>query len=1034
MSDWLFPLPIFPEGALASSVITTVWIGVFVAVFFNLRLGWVLSGLVVPGYLVPILIVQPWSFVVILVQASLAYLIARIFSEWLSGPGTWSALFGRDRFVVILIASVIVRLGFDGWILPPLALELDARFGIAVDWQTNLHSFGLVVMALLANQLWKPGYLRGMGHALAMIGITYIIVRYGLMELTNFRISGIYYLYEDFASSILATPKAYIILIVTVLIASQMNLRYGWDFAGVLIPALIALQWYQPLKVLMSFVEAFAILGIALAVLRLPIFANASIEGGRKLLLFFNISFALRFILGHIFYWGGIEAITTDYFGFGYLLATLVAIKMHEKGSALRIASATLQVSVAGALLGSAIGFALTGWLTPQSPEGIAATDRPDEGPRLVASAAQVAAGASLQAYAHWRPAPFEAASPAGMGSLREAARLLLSEQPTPQDIEEASAHLSDAGFDMSRTEEGLLAVTQRSRSRLGGRFLIDPEARTNLLISVPHPTAAPGLPQAALTLMRETGARAIAFGGSGNILPETRSPDLRLMDGTYFQAFHEGSWGGIVSLTADFSGIQAPLLRVPAQVPAGLDLRGVEAMIGSFDTAFGRAAQRSLQETAALDGYAKVALAPNQVFRLAQGADFGREASGRIQANLLAPAAGDERDRAAYSIAEMLYLDREILTPMVRDVPPAWADPERHGHAREVLSSITQSARAIGYDMLVEDDSDDPYVLLRAGTGSLALRLGLHDSGHIIHAPDPGRGRALLHAGVALFHEMDALAIVADASRSAALSGDGQAIDDPDLPRRTGFAELALQILLRETGHDILLAQVRGAPAVTRSDFASGLAVAFDTIAPLDRRGPLDAALLQAAGALAEVVQVVAGQGETAGFEINALRQLRQAEAAPGTSFAAVWLSPAAQSAFAERRRSPAEETIFARLGIETREIPLDEVVRQVPFLPEHPALEPVRASVAHYLERRDVAALHKARRDFPDLAFERVVDPRNGQSFLVIGEGSGVIAVAHLQTQDPAREVRLHPGEELLAIGRFLDGQAAWLIGGDG
>src|SRR3546814_12285958 len=43
----IFPLPLVPEGGLASSVITTVWVGVFVLCFFNLRFGWVLSGLAI---------------------------------------------------------------------------------------------------------------------------------------------------------------------------------------------------------------------------------------------------------------------------------------------------------------------------------------------------------------------------------------------------------------------------------------------------------------------------------------------------------------------------------------------------------------------------------------------------------------------------------------------------------------------------------------------------------------------------------------------------------------------------------------------------------------------------------------------------------------------------------------------------------------------------------------------------------------------------------------------------------------------------
>ena len=43
-------LPIFPTETLAMTVTTTVWIGVCVVVLCNLRLGWTLSGLVVPGY------------------------------------------------------------------------------------------------------------------------------------------------------------------------------------------------------------------------------------------------------------------------------------------------------------------------------------------------------------------------------------------------------------------------------------------------------------------------------------------------------------------------------------------------------------------------------------------------------------------------------------------------------------------------------------------------------------------------------------------------------------------------------------------------------------------------------------------------------------------------------------------------------------------------------------------------------------------------------------------------------------------------
>ncbi|MCB1807573.1 MAG: hypothetical protein KDJ99_21205, partial [Candidatus Competibacteraceae bacterium] len=91
-----------------------------------------------------------------------------------------------------------------------------------------------------ANQFWKPGLARGLLGLGVTVGLTYLIVRYGLMELTNFTISRIGYLYEDLASSVLASPKAYIILLTTAFVASRMNLRYGWDFNGILIPSLLA--------------------------------------------------------------------------------------------------------------------------------------------------------------------------------------------------------------------------------------------------------------------------------------------------------------------------------------------------------------------------------------------------------------------------------------------------------------------------------------------------------------------------------------------------------------------------------------------------------------------------------------------------------------------------------------------------------------------------------------------------------------------------------------------------------------------------
>ena len=141
----IFPLNIFPPG-LSSSVITTVWVGIVVTTFFNLRFGWVLSGLIVPGYIVPLLLTKPISALVIFIEAFVTYAIIWFFSEYLVRFGKWFSFFGRDRFFAILLISVIIRLIFDSWLLPLLGEKLDQWFHWPFDYRSALHSYGLIVI------------------------------------------------------------------------------------------------------------------------------------------------------------------------------------------------------------------------------------------------------------------------------------------------------------------------------------------------------------------------------------------------------------------------------------------------------------------------------------------------------------------------------------------------------------------------------------------------------------------------------------------------------------------------------------------------------------------------------------------------------------------------------------------------------------------------------------------------------------------------------------------------------------------------
>ncbi len=493
-------LHIFPEGGLASSVITTVWVGVFVLCFFNLRYGWVLSGLVVPGYLVPLLIIKPIAAAVITVEAVMTYLIVIAFSEYI-GRGRWSSLFGRDRFMGLILASIAVRLSMDGFILPWLADWLAENWDRQFDWQTNFQSFGLVIISLLANQFWKPGLVKGLYATIVVTFLTWLIVRYGLMEFTNFHISGVSYMFEGLASSILASPKAYIILVITALVASQMNVRYGWDFSGILIPALIALQWYQPTKILTSFLEAAIIYILARLVLKIPAVANANIEGARKLLLFFNVSFVYKLIIGHGAAFLAFDIKTSDLYGFGYLLSTLIAIKAHDKDIFPRLMRSTLEISLIGAVLGNLIGFLIT-TITPYTLFGFARSVQNTPNAVSIKTDEMVVAAigdAHLQARRL-------SAKPLTADTADALVAMIEIFEAEPQTAE-ATGSVSGSGIRVENIGGGLMAIT---RTDAGSQelLLFNPNAARNIAVSLPDPTQAPGMGAAALSLFRSENAR----------------------------------------------------------------------------------------------------------------------------------------------------------------------------------------------------------------------------------------------------------------------------------------------------------------------------------------------------------------------------------------------------------------------------------------------------------------------------------------------------------------------------------------------
>lgn len=488
-------LPIFPRSGFDQSVTTPVLLGVLASWLFTETFGWVFAGLVVPGYLASVFLLAPAAGVIDIFEAVLTYFVARLIGEHLPRIGVTSRVFGRERFFLVVLVSILVRLAVEGWLLPR-----------AVPHATWAYSVGLVVVPLAANACWKTGLARGIVQNGVPALLVYLMLRWVLVPHTNLSLAGFELATENMAASFLASPKAYILLITGALLAAAANVRYGWDFNGILVPALLGLALAEPVKFGATFVEALLLWVVVLILIRLTPLKRANIEGPRRTVLFFTVDYALRFawagVAGRSLPGGDIVA----FMGFGYLLPTLLAVKISQKGSAPLVLLPTLKVSVLGFVMGSLIGFAahLFDGATAPPPQALAARTmpRPPSSPE----------GAALwvsQLAIDGLPEPDSSVT----GDLTRIRDFL--EAVAKGDLARARA----ANVEAAAITDGVMVVRERFDTLLGRRGLPTyvfrmPLPEQPVVVLVPTPLACPASAAAAGKLIADGDADAVVLAG----------------------------------------------------------------------------------------------------------------------------------------------------------------------------------------------------------------------------------------------------------------------------------------------------------------------------------------------------------------------------------------------------------------------------------------------------------------------------------------------------------------------------------------
>ena len=1043
--------------------------------FFNLRLGWVFSGLVVPGYMVPLLLIKPWSAAVVFLDGFIVYFLVNSLSEGPSRLPYWCSVFGRDRFFALLLVSVIVRLVVDGWLIPLAGESMNARFGWNIDYRNDLHSFGLIIIALIANNFWKTGFRHGLWPLCVTVSVTYLIIRYGLMELTNFSVGSLVFLYEDLAASILASPKAYIILLTTAFVASRMNLFYGWDYNGILIPSLLALQWYQPAKILTTFVEAFLILAIARFVLQLPMFTRVNMEGARKVLLFFNIGFVLKLGLGYLLpqFWPDLKV--TDTYGFGYLLATLIAARMHDQDLIGRLTRATLQTSLTAVIVASVGGFLLASigqtqsWLTTAS-----------EIPKVrITRLADVGLYERLQrdkvALYQLDPAQLTpSALPNEATAFRSALRELVSYQSdkNPARLDRAASALNQLDYELLLINERYAYLSDRTPARGRGLYVLDVDAQTKLTLEAPAPLDEPGTAEAARALFKTLGASSLAVAGTWRNARLDGSTNVLQNRQTLFQIFHKIVGRGNTLQVRDRDAIKGRsrklhpvdgvsergnMLWISGTLPPDLDLVRLRNQIENLQVRWESPPFRNVQRDSSTRGFAELALTPVDLRRVSSqetlvDRDIKLEVRDhRIDGYLLGWLLGSKQDIAGSAtdlyreprFDELIYFDEEVVSPLLS----VRVSEYRNGHwtrdGLSVLRSIDAAASAFGYELIRyrHRRTEQDYLILaerpdapdRRYWGTYVFRLGTSGP-FVVQIPRPGFETNSLEFGTVLFEQLNASALLIAGARPDA-NRDGSA-DLIQMRNMKSTFTLVNQVLMREAGAaEMLTIQTRalGSQAAAGLPGVDALLAFNDGIYSRDQANRLTTDFLDQLAADQLTIQFVDGSPQTAGYEVGFVPQLRYLEATVNKIFATLWLSPHARASYQQQDEDRALAIQFRALDIPTIEADLHaHLANDVVYDVTHPLDPGLSTMFERYVETQDSVTLNRLKAEWPRHHWMRLIDIDSRQAFmLVFDDRQSLRAVVNLRPRQPKKTVTVSTiPVPAAALERFIATRAGKLV----
>lgn len=948
-------LQLLPPHGLDQSIALSVLIGVLCLHVLTETFGWVFVGLVVPGYLASVMCIAPQAGAAVCIEAILTYWVAVLLSNLMSATGVWSKFFGRDRFFLIVLSSVFVRQNCELWLLPATLRWVDRAFGAHLALDSQYSSIGLVLVPLTANVLWKVGLLKSLKQLGIPTAFTFGVLTLLLLPYTNLSYSSLALTFEDVALDFLGSPKAYIILLVTGYLASRFNLLYGWDYNGILVPSLLALTWFEPMRLVTTLADCLLQLVVAKAVLALPGIRTMNLEGPRKTTVVFTLAFLLKYAAG----WGLMlpfpQVNVTDLFGFGYILPTLLTVKILQKKTVGRVLLPAVLCSFLGFSLGSLVGFALDLWAP--KPPAQAAFSLAESVPVTTRALLRDAYGAAAFAVARTRrdnagSEPLERTFSQRLryGALWQELEAWSDQarESVPPGLHERASTLGLALRELStplgdRRTYALVEIAEPLSARAGWDVaLLRPGAR-GPVVEVPRPWSEVAATDASVDLCSQIDCRVILWSGVDTQQAGVIFGDATRSDATAFATAHAAlSARGVVQLRVAQPGAEAALF-VRTEAPDAL--RQLLDWAGASSVAF-RAPPSPPAQWAPLARFALLSVPRARLIERATGHLPDVTESGSVE---LALGEGYGKPDAQAAPRQLSETEQGHLAERV---VPAWLEVALHPGAR-ALAVARLAAGQLGLSVS-HIAADRAWLVTDGGRapGAFAMLVREGEASPItIAAPRPEREQGTWELSLAWWRETRARLLLIGGGPSSAegMDGEGGAV----LPTVLRAAYLGMQ--RHQAGaSDALVLVVRGLAAwhALREDVVVGLRrpLLFTERTPVAVR-----ALFAPGGPLASLaanMRTVNGSADLVGLGAEHEPVARLADTLDGPVAAVLWVAQRVRERYRMRsaREIAASFPLIAgpRAGVDAGAV-LAAGLRS----PHGPMPAELRAAVAEFADR---------------------------------------------------------------------------------